>query len=199
MNDPWLIVGLGNPGARYACNRHNVGRMVIDVLAGRTGVGLCGHRSRARAAEARVGTLPGGAPGPRVVLAEPAGYMNVSGGTVTALVRFYDVDPADRLLIIHDELDLPAHELRLKRGGGEGGHNGLRSISRALGMRDYMRVRVGIGRPPGRQDPADFVLSDFPARERDSLAVTLERAADTVEDVVTRGFEGARQRLRSCC
>jgi len=197
MSEAWLVVGLGNPGTRYARNRHNVGRMVIDVLAGRTGSRLSGHRARAQAAEARLGVLPGGAPGPRVILAEPACYMNLSGGPVKALARFYGIDPTARLLVIHDELDLPAHQLRLKRGGGEGGHNGLRSISQALGTRDYARLRVGVGRPPGRQDAADFVLSDFPARERDALAVTLEQAADVVEDVVARGFEDAQRRLHS--
>ena len=197
MSEAWLVVGLGNPGTRYARNRHNVGRMVIDVLAGRTGSRLSGHRARAQAAEARLGVLPGGAPGPRVILAEPACYMNLSGGPVKALARFYGIDPTARLLVIHVELDLPAHQLRLKRGGGEGGHNGLRSISQALGTRDYARLRVGVGRPPGRQDAADFVLSDFPARERDALAVTLEQAADVVEDVVARGFEDAQRRLHS--
>ena len=176
MSDPWLVIGLGNPEARYARNRHNVGRMVIDVLVGRAGARLGGHKARARLAEARLGVMPGGAPGPRVILAEPESYMNLSGGPVRALVDFYRVDPAMRLLVIHDDLDLPAHVLRLKRGGGEGGHNGLRSIGRALGTRDYARLRVGIGRPPGRQDPADFVLSDFPARERGELGVTLEQA-----------------------
>ena len=197
MSDPWLVIGLGNPEARYARNRHNVGRMVIDVLVGRAGARLTGHKARARLAEARLGVMPGGAPGPRVILAEPESYMNLSGGPVRALVDFYRVDPAARLLVIHDDLDLPAHVLRLKRGGGEGGHNGLRSIGRALGTRDYARLRVGIGRPPGRQDPADFVLSDFPARERGELGVTLEQAADAVEDVVGLGFEAAQQRLHS--
>ena len=197
MSEAWLVVGLGNPGTRYARNRHNVGRMVIDVLAGRTGSRLSGHRARAQAAEARLGVLPGGAPGPRVILAEPACYMNLSGGPVKALARFYGIDPTARLLVIHDELDLPAHQLRLKRGGGEGGHNGLRSISKSISTKDYARLRVGVGRPPGRQDAADFVLSDFPARERDALAVTLEQAADVVEDVVARGFEDAQRRLHS--
>ena len=197
MSDPWLVVGLGNPEARYARNRHNVGRMVVDVLVGRAGARLTGHRTRARLAEARLGVMPGGAPGPRVILAEPASYMNLSGGPVKALVGFYRVDPTARLLVIHDDLDLPAHALRLKRGGGEGGHNGLRSIGRALGTRDYARLRVGIGRPPGRQDPADFVLSDFPACERGELGVTLEQAADAVEEVVGLGFEAAQQRLHS--
>ena len=197
MSDPWLVIGLGNPEPRYARNRHNVGRMVIDVLVGRAGARLTGHKARARLAEARLGVMPGGAPGPRVILAEPESYMNLSGGPVRALVDFYRVDPAARLLVIHDDLDLPAHVLRLKRGGGEGGHNGLRSIGRALGTRDYARLRVGIGPPPGRQDPADFVLSDFPARERGELGVTLEQAADAVEEVVGLGFEAAQQRLHS--
>ena len=197
MSEAWLVVGLGNPETRYARNRHNVGRMVIDVLVRRTGSRLSGHRTRARVAEARLGVLPGGAPGPRVILAEPAALMNVSGGPVKALARFYDVAPATRLLVIHDELDLPAHELRLKRGGGEGGHNGLRSISKSVSTKDYARLRVGIGRPPGRQDPSDFVLSDFPGRERADLGVTLEQAADAVEQVVTVGFDDAQQRLHA--
>ena len=198
MSEAWLVVGLGNPGTRYARNRHNVGYMVLDVLAERTGSRFSHHKkARARVAEGRLGMMPGGAPGPRVILAEPSVLMNLSGGPVSGLVSYYGIDPANHLLVIHDELDLPAHELRLKRGGGEGGHNGLRSISRALGARDYARLRVGIGRPPGRQDPADFVLSDVPARERDALAVTLERAADVVEDVVAHGFAEAQQRLHS--
>ncbi|WP_136193558.1 aminoacyl-tRNA hydrolase [Actinomyces procaprae] len=197
MSTPWLVIGLGNTGARYAHNRHNIGHMVLDVLAGRTGSRLSSHKTRALVAEARLGILPGGAPGPRVVLARTSGYMNESGGTVKALVRFYDVDPAASLLVIHDDLDLPAHTLRLKRGGGEGGHNGLRSISKALGTKDYARLRIGVGRPPGRQDPADFVLSDFPGRERAELAVTLEQAADAVEQVVLDGFVPAQQRLHS--
>ncbi|QQM67113.1 aminoacyl-tRNA hydrolase [Actinomyces weissii] len=197
MSDPWLVVGLGNPEARYARNRHNVGHMVVELLAGRAGSRLTRHKARAQVAEVRLGLLPGGAPGPRVVLAEPAAFMNLSGGPVKALAQFYGIDPTARLLVVHDELDLPAHQLRLKRGGGEGGHNGLRSVSQALGTRDYARLRVGVGRPPGRQDPADYVLSDFPSREREELAVTLEQAADAVEAVVTVGFEIVQQRLRS--
>ena len=197
MSDPWLIVGLGNLGTRYARNRHNVGQMVVEVLARRSGSRLSRHKARAHVAQARLGTMPGGAPGPSVVLATPDAYMNLSGGPVKALTQFYRVDPATRLLVVHDELDVPAHELRLKRGGGEGGHNGLRSISQALGARDYARLRVGVGRPPGRQDPSDFVLADFPARERPELAVTLEQAADAVEQVVTAGFAAAQERLHS--
>ncbi len=198
MSDAWLVVGLGNPGTRYARNRHNVGYMVLDVLAERTGSRFSQHKkARARVAEGRLGMMPGGAPGPRVILAEPSVLMNLSGGPVAGLVSYYGIDPASRLLVIHDELDLPAHELRLKRGGGEGGHNGLRSISKSVSTKDYARLRVGIGRPPGRQDPSDFVLSDFPGRERADLGVTLEQAADAVEQVVTVGFDDAQQRLHA--
>lgn len=197
MADPWLVVGLGNPGVQYERNRHNVGHMVVELLAERAGARLTRHKARAQVAEVRLGILPGGAPGPKVILAEPACFMNLSGGPVAALTQFYGVDPATHLLVVHDELDLPAHTLRLKRGGGEGGHNGLRSISQSVGTRDYARLRVGIGRPPGRQDPADFVLGDFPARERAELGVTLEQAADAVEAVVAGGFEAAQQELHS--
>lgn len=193
---PWLVVGLGNPGAQYAGNRHNVGQMVLDVLAGRMSGSFTKHKARAQVLDGRVGTGPGGAPGPRAVLAKPGSYMNVSGGPVGALVQFYGIDP-DHLLVVHDELDLPADSLRLKKGGGEGGHNGLKSISAALGTKDYLRLRVGIGRPPGRQDPADFVLRDFPAAARDDLAVTLEQAADAVEEVLTLGLEKAQLRLHT--
>ena len=196
MSAPWLVVGLGNPEPRYARNRHNVGRMVIDLLVGRTGATLSRHRTRARVAEVRLGLLPGGAPGPRAVLAEPTAFMNVSGGPVRALTQFYGLG-AERLLVIHDDLDLPEHTLRLKRGGGEGGHNGLRSVSQALGTRDYARLRVGIGRPPGRQDVADFVLTDLPPRSRAQWGVTLEQAADAVQTVVLKGFERAQAVLHA--
>lgn len=196
MSAPWLVVGLGNPEPRYARNRHNIGRMVIDLLVGRTGATLSRHRTRARVAEVRLGLLPGGAPGPRAVLAEPTAFMNVSGGPVRALTQFYGLG-AERLLVIHDDIDLPEHTLRLKRGGGEGGHNGLRSVSQALGTRDYARLRVGIGRPPGRQDVADFVLTDLPPRSRAQWGVTLEQAADAVQAVVLKGFERAQAVLHA--
>ena len=196
MSAPWLVVGLGNPESRYARNRHNIGRMVIDLLVERTGATLSRHRTRARVAEVRLGLLPGGAPGPRAVLAEPTAFMNVSGGPVRALTQFYGLG-AERLLVIHDDLDLPEHTLRLKRGGGEGGHNGLRSVSQALGTRDYARLRVGIGRPPGRQDVADFVLTDLPPRSRAQWGVTLEQAADAVQTVVLKGFEQAQAVLHA--
>lgn len=191
MTSPWLVVGLGNPGPTYARNRHNVGAMVLDVLARRMGGNLVAHKARAAVLDGRLGMLPGGVPGPRVVLARPSTYMNLSGGPVAALAQFYGID-ADTILVVHDELDIPEHQLRLKRGGGEGGHNGLRSISSALGTKDYARLRVGVGRPPGRQDAADFVLSDYPAAAREELGVTLELAADAVEDVVTQGLLAAQ-------
>jgi PTH1 family peptidyl-tRNA hydrolase len=192
----WLVVGLGNPGPTYAGNRHNVGQMVLDVLARDVPGSFTTHKAGANVLDGRLGTLPGGAPGPRVVLAKPSGYMNVSGRPVAGLCRFYGVEP-DHLLVIHDELDLPANTLRLKRGGGEGGHNGLKSISQALGDRDYLRLRVGIGRPPGRMDPADYVLRDFSAAERAELAVTLEEAADAVRDVLSLGLEKAQTALHT--
>jgi PTH1 family peptidyl-tRNA hydrolase len=192
----WLVVGLGNPGPRYAGNRHNVGAMVVDELAVRGSTNLSSHKARARAAAVRIGVLPGGAPGPRAVLAVPTSYMNESGGPVKALLGFFSAEP-DRLLVVHDELDIPAGEVRLKKGGGEGGHNGLRSISSALGTKDYVRVRVGIGRPPGRMDPADFVLRDFSAAERKELPFLVSDAADAVEMVLTQGLAAAQQRFHS--
>ncbi len=189
---PWLVVGLGNPGAQYAGNRHNVGQMVVDELARRVGAGFkAAARAQAVVAEGRLGMLAGGAPGPRVVLAKPTTYMNVSGGPVSALAQYYDV-PVDRTILVHDELDIPFADVRLKRGGGEGGHNGLRDTTKALGSKDYVRVRVGVGRPPGRMDPADFVLRDFAKVEVKELDWLLDRAADAVEAVLFKGLEAAQ-------
>ena len=193
---PWLVVGLGNPGPSYAGNRHNVGAMVVDELARRTGSALRSHKARAHAAQVRLGTGPGGVPGPAAVIAVPSGYMNESGGPVSSLLRFFSV-PVERLVVVHDELDLDAGTVRLKRGGGEGGHNGLRSISSSLGTRDYHRVRVGIGRPPGRMDAADFVLRDFSPTERRELPFLLDDAADAVEELVTVGLLDAQQRVHA--
>ncbi|WP_456823131.1 aminoacyl-tRNA hydrolase [Cellulomonas sp. P5_E12] len=204
MSDgPWLVVGLGNPGPQYAGNRHNVGQMVLDELARRTGAtfgsrasGLLSRRPQAAVAEARLGVLPGGAPGPRVVLAKPTTYMNVSGGPVAALAKYYDV-PADRTVLVHDELDIPFADVRLKRGGGEGGHNGLRDTTKALGTKEYVRVRVGVGRPPGRMDAADFVLRDFAKPEVKDLPWLIDAAADAVELVVTQGLEAAQLKFHT--
>lgn len=192
----WLVVGLGNPGPTYVGNRHNVGQMVLDVLAREVPGTFTSHKTRAAVLDGRLGTLASGAPGPRVVLAKPMSYMNLSGKPVAALCQFYGID-AEHLLVIHDELDLPPSTLRLKRGGGEGGHNGLKSISAAIGTKDYVRLRIGIGRPPGRMDPADYVLRDFSAPERTELSVTLEEAADGVRDVVLEGLERAQLRLHT--
>jgi PTH1 family peptidyl-tRNA hydrolase len=187
---PWLVVGLGNPGPRYAGNRHNVGAMVVDAVAAGLRERFSAHRSGAQVAQARLSPV-GGRPGPAVVLAKPTLYMNESGGQVAGLVRFYKVPP-HRLLVVHDELDLTAGEVRLKRDGGEGGHNGLRSITRSLGTRDYCRLRLGIGRPPGRMDPADFVLRDFPVSGRAEQELMIAEGADAVRDVLTVGWERAQ-------
>jgi PTH1 family peptidyl-tRNA hydrolase len=190
--DPWLVIGLGNPGKEYAGNRHNVGFMVADLLASRIGAKFGRHRRAvAEVAEGRLGFG-----GPKMVLAKPLTYMNLSGGPVTALAQFYKVPPG-QVIAVHDELDIPYGQLRAKCGGGEGGHNGLRSMSKSLGTKDYVRVRFGIGRPPGRQDPADYVLSDFAAAERKELDFLVDRAADVVESVVTRGLEWAQNAYHS--
>ncbi|MFF5174295.1 aminoacyl-tRNA hydrolase [Micromonospora sp. NPDC000089] len=181
---PWLVVGLGNPGREYAGNRHNVGFMVADLLAGRLGARFGRHkRAVAEVAEGRLGFG-----GPKLVLVKPLTYMNLSGGPVAGLAQFHKV-AADRVIAVHDELDIPYGQLRVKIGGGEGGHNGLRSMSKSLGTKDYVRVRFGIGRPPGRQDPADYVLSDFGGAERKELEFLVDRAADVVESVVVKGVE----------
>nr|WP_240917579.1 aminoacyl-tRNA hydrolase [Phycicoccus sp. HDW14] len=193
---PWLVVGLGNPGPQYAGNRHNVGAMVVEELARRSGTMLRTHKARAHAAQVRIGTGPGGVPGPPAVVAVPSCYMNESGGPTKALLSFFSV-PAERLVVVHDELDLDAGTVRLKRGGGEGGHNGLRSISSSLGTKDYHRVRVGIGRPPGRMDPADFVLRDFSPTERKELPFLLDESTDAVEELVTLGLLDAQQRVHA--
>jgi peptidyl-tRNA hydrolase, PTH1 family len=187
--DASLVVGLGNPGPAYRGNRHNVGFLVADVLAGRIGGRFSKHKARADVVEGRLGPPPA----PRVVLAEPRTYMNESGGPVAGLCGFYKI-PVQQLVVVHDELDLPYGALRLKRGGGDNGHNGLRSITRSLGNRDYLRVRFGIGRPPGRMDPADYVLRDFTAAERKDLDFHVDRAADAVEALVRDGLEPAQNR-----
>lgn len=192
----WVIVGLGNPGPTYAANRHNVGAMVVDELAARSHVSLRRHKARVSAASVRLGHAAGGAPGPAAVIAVPSSYMNESGGPVNALMGFYGTDP-DSLIVIHDDLDIAPGEIRLKLGGGEGGHNGLRSISAALGTRDYYRVRVGIGRPPGRMDAADYVLRDFGSAQQKDLPLVIGEAADAVELLVTEGLATGQQRFHS--
>ena len=170
--DTWLVVGLGNPGPTYAGKRHNVGFMVLDLLAERVGGRFKAHKGRADVVEGRLA-------GHRVVLVKPKCYMNESGGPVASVSSFWKVPP-ERLVVVHDELDIEFDALKLKLGGGDGGHNGLKSIRRSLGTGDYLRVRVGIGRPPGRQDPADYVLKDFGPTERKVLPFHVDRAADAV-------------------
>ena len=182
-----LIVGLGNPGPRYAGTRHNIGFEVVGLLAERLGGKFKAHKGRCDVVEGRLAGAP-------VVLAKPKSYMNISGGPVVSISRFYKV-PVERVVVVHDELDLPFGSLRLKRGGGHGGHNGLRSISTALGNREYLRVRFGIGRPPGRQDPADFVLREFTPAERKELPFLIDRAADAVELLIAQGLEAAQNRF----
>jgi PTH1 family peptidyl-tRNA hydrolase len=185
--DLWLVVGLGNPGPAYAGHRHNVGYLVNDELASRVGGAFRSHKTgRADVVEGRLAGL-GGVGGTRVVLARPRCYMNESGGPVAALVKFYKL-PVDRVIAVHDELDLPFDTMRVKLGGGDNGHNGLRSIRQSLGSGDFHRVRLGIGRPPGRQSPADFVLSDYPAEERKVLPFQVAKAADAVESLVGNGL-----------
>ncbi|MEU8173886.1 aminoacyl-tRNA hydrolase [Microbispora hainanensis] len=185
----WLVVGLGNPGPEYAGNRHNAGFMVVDELAARMGGRFKAHRSRAEVVEGRLAALP-------VVLAKPLSFMNLSGGPVKALADFYKVTP-DRVIVVHDELDIPYGALRAKIGGGDNGHNGLKSITKALGTRDYPRIRFGIGRPPGRMDPATFVLRDFATAERKDLPFLVDRAADMVESLMTAGLEATQNRFHA--
>ncbi|UGY91851.1 aminoacyl-tRNA hydrolase [Streptomyces gobiensis] len=188
---PWLIAGLGNPGREYAANRHNVGFMVADLLAERMGATFKAHKASAARAQVIEGRI--GAPGPdsrRVVIAKPMSFMNLSGGPVTALRDFYKV-PVDHIVVIHDELDIDYGMLRLKKGGGDNGHNGLKSITKSLGS-DYYRVRFGVGRPPGRMPVADYVLKDFSAAERKELDYFVDRAADAVETLIVDGLERAQ-------
>jgi PTH1 family peptidyl-tRNA hydrolase len=183
-DDVWLVVGLGNPGPAYAGHRHNVGFMVLDLLAERAGARFKAHKGRADVVEGRLA-------GVRAVLAEPKTFMNLSGGPTASLRDFFKV-PVERIVVVHDEVVIPSGALRLKRGGGDNGHNGLRSITASIGSKDYLRVRVGIGRPPGRQDPADFVLKDFSSAERKELGFHVDRAADAVEALLTGPLDAAQ-------
>ncbi|MDP1876533.1 MAG: aminoacyl-tRNA hydrolase [Actinomycetota bacterium] len=192
MSAPWLVVGLGNPGPEYAATRHNVGFLVVDALAEAHRIRLARHkRAHAQAGEGRFVI-----PGPHVVLAEPMSFMNESGGPVKALMAFYDVAPA-QLIVVHDELDIPFGAIRAKLGGGDNGHNGLRSLRRSLGTGDFYRIRVGIGRPPGRQDPAAFVLKGFGSTERSEVPAIVDRGADAVAMLVSDGLESTQNRFHA--
>ncbi|ORI27092.1 aminoacyl-tRNA hydrolase [Rhodococcus sp. 1168] len=186
--EPALIVGLGNPGSQYEATRHNVGFMVADVLAARIGAKFSSHKkSNSEVIQARLSDRP-------VVVAKPRTFMNLSGQPVAALARFFSVDPSN-IVIVHDELDIEFGSIRLKLGGGEGGHNGLRSISQQLGTKDYLRTRVGVGRPPGRMDAAAYVLKPFSAAERKDLGVICEEAADAAELLLRDGLEAAQNHV----
>jgi len=185
--DRWLIAGLGNPGPQYAGNRHNAGYMCCDEVARELGVTFKRDRSRAFAATGTLGSTS-------VVLAKPVGFMNLSGGPIAALRNFYKI-PNERVIVVHDELDLPFGTVRLKLGGGDNGHNGLRSITTSLGSRDYHRIRIGIGRPPGRMDPADFVLRDFSPAERTELPEIIGRAVDSMRILVEHGLAVAQNEM----
>lgn len=191
MAQTWLIVGLGNPGPRYEATRHNVGQMVVDELAARRREAFRAHKANARVVETWL--RPGG---PKIVLAKPNSFMNVSGGPAAGLARFFAVDP-ERVVVVHDELDIPYDTVKLKIGGGHGGHNGVRDVAKALGTAEFPRVRVGIGRPVGRQDPADWVLDPFSATERQTLPILVSDGADAVEMLIDEGLVAAQQRFHA--
>jgi len=190
--DVWLVVGLGNPGPGHAANRHNVGQMVLDELAVRVGgrfKATPGHRAQVLEGRLEMG-------GPKVVLAKPTSYMNLSGGPVSSLSKYFRIPPS-HVIAVHDEVDVDFDAVRVRTGGSENGHNGLRDMTKALGTRDYQRVRVGVGRPPGRAQTADFVLSNFSSTERKSLPFLLDAAADAVELIVSDGPERAAERVNA--
>ena len=189
MSDAWLIVGLGNPGPEYEKTRHNIGQMVLDELAKEVGGSFKKHsKASAVVVEGRLGFG-----GPKVILMKSLGYMNTSGGPVSTIAKFYGIDP-DHIIVVHDELDIPFDTIKLKIGGGEGGHNGLRDITKALGTKDYYRVRTGIGRPPGRMDTADFVLKPFSSTEAKDLPFLISNAADATMMLVKEGLLATQQR-----
>ena len=191
MTHTWLVVGLGNPGPDYAGHRHNVGQMALSQLASDIGATFKSHKANALVAEGWV--RPGG---PKLILAKPNTFMNLSGGPVANLLKFYGIEPLN-LIVLHDELDIDFDVVRLKSNGGHGGHNGLRDIIAAIGTNEFDRVRIGIGRPPGRQDAADFVLSNFNSSEREVLPHVLAHVCDAVDMIATEGILAAQQRFNS--
>lgn len=186
-DDLWLVVGLGNPGPTYSATRHNLGFMVLDSLAARVGSKFKAHKGRCDVVEGRVN-------GVRTILAKPKSYMNLSGGPTASMRDFFKI-PMERIIVVHDELDIPFGSIKLKRGGGDGGHNGLKSITNALGSREYLRVRVGIGRPAGQQDPADYVLKEFAPAERKELPLQIELGADAVEKLLVASIEAVQNEI----
>ncbi len=188
--DAWLVVGLGNPGPTYERTRHNIGAIVIDELAQRFTSPLKRHkRALAEVAEIKIGEH-------KVVIAKPLSYMNESGGPVKALASFYKV-PLEQIIVLHDELDIPLGTIRLKLGGGDNGHNGLKSIRGAFGSGEWHRVRLGIGRPPGNQDPSDFVLKPFSSTESVEVSVLRENGAEATQKLITDGLLAAQSTFNS--
>ena len=185
LSNTFLVVGLGNPGPNYALNRHNVGQMLLDVVAARFGETFKAHKSNALVAEVKI------IGGPKLILAKPLSFMNLSGGPTSSLMNFYKLEP-DSLIVAHDELDIPPATFKLKQGGGHGGHNGIRDIISALDTKDFARIRLGIGRPPGTSDAADYVLKNFSASEKTEIGVTLEIAADALEEMARNGIEATQ-------
>ena len=191
MAETWLVVGLGNPGPQYELTRHNIGQLALDVIAERRGARFAQHKANARVAETWL--RPGAA---KLILAKSNSFMNTSGGPVSQLAKYYGID-ADHIIALHDELDIPFDTIKLKVGGGHGGHNGIRDIAKALGTPDFPRVRIGIGRPPGRQDPADWVLSGFGGDQRKQLPSLLTDAADATEMLIEQGMLETQQRFHA--
>ena len=189
----WLVVGLGNPGDQYTATRHNVGQMVIDQLVKRHSVKLASHKSRTHIAAYKLGV---GIDAHQIILGKSHSYMNETGGPIKALANFYSVEPAN-IIVLHDELDIGYSVIRTKLGGGDNGHNGLKSMTSAFNTPDYYRVRLGIGRPMGQQDPADFVLKQFSKEEKKDLDEFIERGADVVEFLIEKGLELTQGKFNS--
>jgi len=189
----WLVAGLGNPGDQYAATRHNVGQMVIDQLVKRHSIKLASHKSRTHIAAYKLGV---GIDAHQIILAKSHSYMNESGGPIKALANFYSVEP-EKIIVLHDELDIGFAAIRTKLGGGDNGHNGLKSMTSAFNTPDYYRVRLGIGRPMGQQDPADFVLKQFSKEEKKDLDEFIERGADVVEFLIEKGLELTQGKFNS--
>jgi PTH1 family peptidyl-tRNA hydrolase len=189
----WLVVGLGNPGDQYAATRHNIGQMVIDELARRHSVKFSSHKSRTDIAAFKLGV---GIDAHSVIIGKSKSYMNETGGPVKALANFYSVEPT-KIIALHDELDIPFAAIRTKLAGGDNGHNGLKSMTSSFGTPDYYRIRLGIGRPMGQQDPADFVLKAFSKVEQKELPEFIDRGADVVESLITKGLEATQSAFNS--
>ena len=189
----WLVVGLGNPGDEYAATRHNVGQMVIDHLLKRHNLKLSSHKSRCDITAFKLGV---GIDAHSIILAKSKSYMNETGGPVKALASFYSVETA-KIIVLHDELDIGYAAIRAKLAGGDNGHNGLKSLTTSFGTAEYFRIRLGIGRPMGEQDPADFVLKQFSKEEKKSLDEFIDRGADCVEFLIEKGLDLTQSKFNS--